>query len=810
MKRNVSIGLAIVWMWMGLEGAMPRRAAAVVAPAPVASVNNEIINAEQVEVLGSAYFAKLRQQYGKSYTPEIEARARREVLNNIIDATLLQQVAARHGIVAPEARIDSVVASNDYFKKTDDSVDWEKFARYKADANSNYTQLANNLRRLVMADMLTMARRHELGATVSEDTLRTLYNDYMTTRDGQMLAIRPDTIIAVDKPITEEDIARRYLRRREALRTTEVHLLTLRVRRSDFSVPLGAVSDREVATYYGKHLAEFLDSTRASVPLEEVQDKIRARVSFERTDAAARTEVQRLGATVMAGTPVERVASDRVVVDSATIFVNLTPSDPLFPDSLGREAVGTPPGTLLGPVSLGSSVALYVVTRIVPGIVPPMSAVRDTLVRELRADRQGEDEQKIHAYYESHLAQYMSTDRYSLDFVVLRRLPKEPPITLPPTAVRQYYLAHKDKFTSPEEVRAAHILIASGAGNARDADSLAFVRAESLYTAIEKGSDFGELARVFSADPGSAANGGDLGTFGRGRMVEAFEQAAFALQVGEVSHPVRTPFGFHIIKVLDRRDARTASIDEVSAKIQTDLTSVAQQESLRVSGVKMIRRLLAGRSFDLLTAPYGGTRHMDPFAIGDPLPVLGKQPEVERVLRTLRAGDVCPTPILVASGYLVFRVTEKLPPAPVAIAKIRDEVARTFFREQQQGLALSRAQSIRDQVRAGGNFFTLASGYGELKHVGPWRRGEKAEGLGVLTPAQEDTLARVPQGGVECLSMTYGVAAINITRLTPPPAGDFEKDKTAFRYRIGGERYNDWFVDMKKHAVIKYFGKAPG
>lgn len=789
--------------------AMAPRAGGAQTPAPVASVNNETITTEQIDVLGSAYFANLRKQYGKQYTADIEAQARREVLNNIIDATVLKQEAARRGIVAPEARVDSVVASNDYFKSADGSTDWEKFYRYKADPASNYKQLATNLRRLVMADMLTLSQRRVLGAQVSDDSLRTLYARYMTTRAGQLLVIRPDTIVAVEKAITDEDIARTYMRRREALRTAEVHLTAIRVRRSDFSSAQDAVQDRDVTAYYGKHLGDFIDSTRASIPLDQVREQIRARLSFERADGAARAEVLRLGALLRNGATPASLASDKVAVDSATIYVGLTPGDPFFPDSLGRAGRDAGVGGVVGPVSLGSSVSLYWVTQVTPGIVPPLSAARDSLIAQLKADQAEAKERKLVEYYRSHLAQYMSLDRYTLDYIVLRRLPKDPPVTLDPSAVRQYYIAHKDKFTSPEEVRAAHILIASGMGTSRTDDSLAYVRADSIYKAIEAGADFGELARLYSADPGSAANGGDLGTFGRGKMVETFENAAFSLNVGEVSHPVRSPFGFHVIKVLGRRDARTAPFDDVSAKIQAELTKAAQQESLRVTGEKMIRRLLAGRSFDLLAAPYGGVRRMEPFAVGDPLPVLGKQPEVDRVLKTLRAGDVCPTPILVSSGYLIFRVAEKLPPAPIPLAQIHDEVDRTYFREQQQGLALTRAQSIRDQVQAGGNFFTLASGYGELKKLGPWKRGESVEGLGYLTAAQEDTLADVPVGGSACLSLTYGVAAVNITALTPPEPGAFEREKEAFRLRIGGERYALWLADLKKKATIKYFGKQP-
>lgn len=106
--------------------------------------------------------------------------------------------------------------------------------------------------------------------------------------------------------------------------------------------------------------------------------------------------------------------------------------------------------------------------------------------------------------------------------------------------------------TLGEQVRARHILI-SVAEDASDADQQeALARAISITQRLRNGEDFAALAEQFSEDPGSAANGGDLGFFGRGRMVPEFEEAAFGLEIGEISDPVRSPFGYHIILVEER------------------------------------------------------------------------------------------------------------------------------------------------------------------------------------------------------------------------------------------------------------------
>jgi peptidyl-prolyl cis-trans isomerase C len=95
---------------------------------------------------------------------------------------------------------------------------------------------------------------------------------------------------------------------------------------------------------------------------------------------------------------------------------------------------------------------------------------------------------------------------------------------------------------------------------------------------VKAGKDFAELAKHYSQDPGSAANGGDLGYFAQGQMVGPFEQAAFALKPGAVSDVVETPFGFHIIKVADHQAARTVPLDEVRPQIEQFLQNQRRQQ----------------------------------------------------------------------------------------------------------------------------------------------------------------------------------------------------------------------------------------
>jgi len=114
-------------------------------------------------------------------------------------------------------------------------------------------------------------------------------------------------------------------------------------------------------------------------------------------------------------------------------------------------------------------------------------------------------------------------------------------------------LLNKLSETVPVQVKASHILIKVDENAAADAVTAAQARAQDILSQLEKGADFAELAKKYSEDTGSKDSGGDLGWFGRGDMVKEFEDAAFALKKGKISNLVRTSYGFHIIKVTDKR-----------------------------------------------------------------------------------------------------------------------------------------------------------------------------------------------------------------------------------------------------------------
>jgi peptidyl-prolyl cis-trans isomerase C len=161
-------------------------------------------------------------------------------------------------------------------------------------------------------------------------------------------------------------------------------------------------------------------------------------------------------------------------------------------------------------------------------------------------------------------------------------------IAVTPEQVNDFYAKNPNEFKQGESVRASHILIGVPKGADASAKAQARAKAEDVLKEVKAGTDFAALAKEHSADPGSAANGGDLGFFQQGQMVGSFNDAAFTLTPGTTSELVETDFGFHIIKVIEKKAGRTIPLEEVRPQVEQYLERVNRQEQTDafVNGLK--------------------------------------------------------------------------------------------------------------------------------------------------------------------------------------------------------------------------------
>ncbi len=185
----------------------------------------------------------------------------------------------------------------------------------------------------------------------------------------------------------------------------------------------------------------------------------------------------------------------------------------------------------------------------------------------------------VKKFYDENQKQFQTPELVRAEYVVLSLDGLLSQVAVSEAEVKAWYEAHLSRYQQQEERRASHILItlASGASDADKAKAKA--KAEEVLKEVQKNpAKFAELAKEHSQDPGSAANGGDLGFFARGMMVKPFEEAVFKQKQGELSGLVQSDFGFHIIKVTGIKEGKQKTLDEVRAEIEGELKRQGAQK----------------------------------------------------------------------------------------------------------------------------------------------------------------------------------------------------------------------------------------
>jgi peptidyl-prolyl cis-trans isomerase D len=180
----------------------------------------------------------------------------------------------------------------------------------------------------------------------------------------------------------------------------------------------------------------------------------------------------------------------------------------------------------------------------------------------------------IKQYYESHAGEFMTPERVRVQYLQLDMdgIMVDNPVD--EQALEALYRDRAETYVTPEQRRVRHILIQLPQDADTAAADAALQKARDVITRIQAGEAFEVVAKEVSDDPGSAANGGDLGLFGRGIMTPAFEEVAFSLPIGELGEPVKSPFGYHVIEVLEIQPEVATPLEEV----RDELIAVLQEE----------------------------------------------------------------------------------------------------------------------------------------------------------------------------------------------------------------------------------------
>jgi len=365
--------------------------------------------------------------------------------------------------------------------------------------------------------------------------------------------------------------------------------------------------------------------------------------------------------------------------------------------------------------------------------------------------------------------------------------------------VQTYYQDHQEDFREPPRANLKYLLLAKEPSKA-DEESVKVKIGEIRDMAIS-GEDFSDLAQEYSQGP-SASKGGDLGFFEKGSMVKPFEDAAFSLKPGEISQPVRTRFGWHIIKVEERKKDKVharhillkvkpspQTLDEIRSRAE-DLAHLAAKEGL----VKAVDDSLQLKETGL-------------FNQGEYIPMIGVNPTLSKFVEENNVGKTSGL-VETKAGYYIFQIAEKKAAEIPPLSAVKDRIKSRLSRQKRRELALKRAKSIAERAKKEGSLIKAAREYKlKVKLTDYFARSDYIPEVGRL-PRFIGTAFSLKKGEISPVVETEkGFYILQLIGKKGIDEKSFAKEKDDLKKEIlqarRKEAFTKWFTAIRDKAVIK-------
>ncbi|MBI3481139.1 MAG: SurA N-terminal domain-containing protein [Nitrosomonadales bacterium] len=413
------------------------------------------------------------------------------------------------------------------------------------------------------------------------------------------------------------------------------------------------------------------------------------------------------------------------------------------------------------------------------------------------------DEAEIKKYYEQNSNAFQVQEQAKVEYVKFSVDDLQAKAEVSKEDVRKYYDEHQSDFGTSEERHAAHILIAAGASQAEQ--DAARTKAEQLLAQLKQSpATFAELAKKNSQDPGSATNGGDLGFFGRGMMVKPFDDAVFALKVGEISGLVKSNFGYHIIKLIAVNPPKVLSFDKARGEIENKLRKQKAGDMFAEMAEKFSNAVYEQSDTLKPAADLVGAKieHSGWLSKGSP----AGTPWTAKMLQAIFNDEIIKNKrntaaIEVAANTLVAaRIAEYKPASVLPLSEVQEAISQKLQRQQALELAVKQGKAMLEQLQ-GGNKVALS--WGPAQSVTRSQRG--ALDAGLVRQIFQASVTKLPQFvGAETAQNGYMLVRIDAVK-----EGDAisEQKRSSYAQQLrqltGEEMSRAYMADAKQQATIK-------
>lgn len=331
----------------------------------------------------------------------------------------------------------------------------------------------------------------------------------------------------------------------------------------------------------------------------------------------------------------------------------------------------------------------------------------------VEADTGAVSAQEIQDWYNANLARYRAPEKVTIEYLDIDAGIVPPPAAPDEASLRQRYEQEKGRFVDPEQRLASHILVTVAPGADAAADAAARAKAAQLAEQARQGADFATLARENSDDTGSKAGGGDLGWVAQdGAMVKPFEDALFALAAGQVSDPVKTQFGWHVLQLREVREGHQVPFENVRDQLAAEQAQADQERGFNEFVGRIVDKVYENPTSLEAAAELAGlqVQTFGPFARGEgtgaaAIPAVARAAFSESLIQDGTVGD----PIEVSpERSVLLRVVEHSPERALTLDEARDEVIAAVRADRTAKRAASEADAFVARVSAGESLGTVA------------------------------------------------------------------------------------------------------
>jgi peptidyl-prolyl cis-trans isomerase D len=426
----------------------------------------------------------------------------------------------------------------------------------------------------------------------------------------------------------------------------------------------------------------------------------------------------------------------------------------------------------------------------------------------------------LQKYFEAHKSEFEVPEQIQVQYVKLTPVMVIDKIEVYEEDINDYYDTNQAKFFIKKQYQASHILIRSDAqlpfgedlsGETKEklldeANAGARAKAEEILKQIRDGADFKEMAKKYSADPGSGANGGSLGQFSKGMMVPEFEAALDLLSPGELGGPVQTAFGFHIIRLDQVNEERMKPIAEVKESITKTLKEIKARQRIRRIAKKI--RKAAGAGNDLATAAleYKAETHITEYisARFHNVPKIGNVPEFFNAAFSL-AGEQLSEPVNTPDASYLLKVSARKDPHLPELNEVLSEVTQAVVEENNKSTTLNKLKALRKRLETEKNLEQLAKELNITVEETPFiTRTDSIPGIGNVQSIKDAVF--VLQPGETTTGSTRGAFyLIQIVEREAAKALDAEQSKklyTQLKNEKGQAVFREWMENIKENANI--------